>query len=767
MSFVPKFGIGQPVPRTEDPRLLRGQGHYTDDVAPAGTLVARLLRSDHAHGIIRRLDVAGAAGLPGVRLVLTSADLEGQGYQDLPCSVALTAADGAPLIVPPHPSLARDRVRYVGQPLAMVVAETAAAAADALERIVVEIEALEAVTELDQAITGDAPRLHDEAPNNVALTWSWGDGAAVEKAFAEAAHVTRLRLTNNRVSVVPMEPRGAVASFEGGRWTIETGCQGVFGLRAQLAAVLGVAVDRVQVLAHDIGGSFGMKASVFPEHLPLMHAARVVGQPVKWINDRSESFTTDYHGRDCVFDASLALDEEGRFLAVKLDGLGNLGAYAAGFGAAVPTMVLQKNLASLYRTPVYAMTVQLVFTTTTPTTAYRGAGRPEAIYIIERLVDAAARETGRDRVELRRLNLIPKGALPYAAASGLIYDSGDFAAHLDQALEAADWSGFAARREASRQAGRLRGIGLTTYLEVTAAQGKEMGGIRFAADGTVTLVTGTLDYGQGHRAPFAQVLADRLGVPFEAIELLQGDSDQLLFGGGTGGSRSIMASGQAIEMAARRVVEQGKALAADRLEAAAADIVFADGTFTVAGTDRRLALMDLARENPEALSAELVAETPPAAFPNGSHVAEVEIDPETGVVRLVRYVAVDDFGTMVNPLLVEGQVHGGLVQGIGQVLGENATYDADGQLLAGSFMDYVMPRADDVPSFELGFHGVPATTNALGAKGCGEAGVTAAPPTIMNAVLDALAPLGISDLDLPATPEKVWRAIRAAGGAHG
>jgi aerobic carbon-monoxide dehydrogenase large subunit len=411
--------------------------------------------------------------------------------------------------------------------------------------------------------------------------------------------------------------------------------------------------------------------------------------------------------------------------------------------------------------------VQLVFTTTTPTTAYRGAGRPEAIYIIERLVDAAARETGRDRVELRRLNLIPKGALPYAAASGLTYDSGDFAAHLDQALEAADWSGFAARREASRQAGRLRGIGLTTYLEVTAAQGKEMGGIRFAADGTVTLVTGTLDYGQGHRAPFAQVLADRLGVPFEAIELLQGDSDQLLFGGGTGGSRSIMASGQAIEMAARLVVEQGKALAADRLEAATADIVFADGTFTVAGTDRRLALMDLARENPEALSAELVAETPPSAFPNGSHVAEVEIDPETGVVRLVRYVAVDDFGTMVNPLLVEGQVHGGLVQGIGQVLGENATYDADGQLLAGSFMDYVMPRADDVPSFELGFHSVPATTNALGAKGCGEAGVTAAPPTIMNAVLDALAPLGITDLDLPATPEKVWRAIRAAGGAHG
>ncbi len=765
MTALPKFGIGQPVPRTEDPRLLRGGGRYTDDVAPAGALVARFLRSDHAHGRIRRIDTAAAAALPGVRLVLTAADLEGHGYQDLPCAVPLTAADGSPLIVPPHPSLARDRVRYVGQPLAMVVAETAAAAADALERITVEIEALPAVTDLARAVTREAVALHDEAPGNVALTWSWGDRAAVDRAFAGAAHVTRLRLTNNRVSVAPMEPRGAVAAFADGRWTIETGCQGVFGLRAQLAAVLGVELEKVQVLAHDIGGSFGMKASVFPEHLPLLHAARLLAVPVKWVNDRSESFTTDYHGRDCVFDAELALDADGCFLAVRLDGLGNLGAYAAGFGAAVPTMVLQKNLASLYRTPVYAMTVRLVFTSTTPTTAYRGAGRPEAIYIMERLVDAAARETGRDRVALRRLNLIPVDALPYRAASGLTYDSGDFAAHLDQALQAADWAGFAARRQASRARGRLRGIGLTTYLEVTAPPGKEMGGIRFDAAGKVMIVTGTLDYGQGHRAPFAQVLADRLGVPFEAIELLQGDSDQLLFGGGTGGSRSIMASGQAIDLAARQVVEQGKALAADRLEAAAADIVFADGAFTVAGTDRRVGLMDLARANPEALSAELVAETPPSAFPNGSHVAEVEIDPETGVVRLLRYTAIDDFGTMVNPLLVEGQVHGGLVQGIGQVLGEDATYDADGQLLAGSFMDYAMPRADDLPSFVLGFHSVPATTNVLGAKGCGEAGVTAAPPTIMNAVLDALSPLGISDLDLPATPEKVWRAIEGARSA--
>lgn len=762
MSAVPKFGIGQSVPRTEDPRLLRGGGRYTDDTHEAGHLVGRFLRSSHAHGVIRRLDTVAASALPGVRLVLTDADLEGQGYSDLPANVMLEGADGAPMIVPPHPSLARDRVRYVGQPMALVVADSAAAAADALEAIEVDIEMLPAVTDLAAAVAPGAAILHDEAAGNTAVTWAWGDRAAVAEAFARAAHVTRLKLRNNRVSVAPMEPRGAIVGFADDRWTVRTGCQGVFGLRAQLAAVLGVDIEAVHVLAEDIGGSFGMKASIFPEHLPLLHAAKLLGRPIKWINDRSECFTADYHGRDSLYDAALALDAEGRFLAVELDGIGNLGAYAAGFGAAVPTMVVQKNLASLYRTPVYAMTVRLAFTTTAPTTAYRGAGRPEAVYMMERLVDAAARETGRDPVELRRLNMIKKEEMPFLAASGLTYDSGDFAAHLDRALDLADWPGMAARRGESAGRGRLRGIGLATYLEVTAPAGREMGGIRFGKDDRVTLITGTLDYGQGHRSPFAQVLADRLGVPFEAIDLVQGDSDRLLFGGGTGGSRSIMASGAAIDQAAEAVVERGRKLAAERLEAAEADIVFASGTFTVAGTDRSLALMDLAKDAPEALSAELVAETPPAAFPNGSHVAEVEIDAETGRVALLRYVAVDDFGVMVNPLLVEGQVHGGIVQAIGQVLGEDATYGPGGQLIAGSFMDYMMPRADDVPSFELAFNPVPATTNALGAKGCGEAGITAGLPAVMNAVIDALAPLGVTALDMPATPERVWRAIEDA-----
>ncbi len=525
MTAVPKFGIGQPVPRTEDPRLLRGEGRYTDDATLPGTAVAKFLRADHAHVLISSLDVTAARAAPGVQLVLTSADLEGHGYRDLPCSIPLTGQGGESLIVPPHPSLARHRVHYAGQPLALVVAETDAQAADALELIEVEIEPLPAVPDVTAAVRAEAPQLHSEAPGNRALRWSFGDMAAVDAALAAAAHVTRQRLTNNRVSVVPMEPRGAIVSFDGERWTVRTGCQGVFGLRAQLAALLGVPVDAVRVLSDDIGGSFGMKASVFPEHLPLLHAAKALGRPIKWVNGRSEGFISDYHGRDSVFDAALALDAAGNLLALKLEGLGNLGAYAAGFGAAVPTMVLQKNLPSLYRLPAYAMTGDLVFTTTTPTTAYRGAGRPEAIYIIERLIEAAARETGRDPVALRRQNLIPKDSIPFAAASGLTYDSGDFAAHLDQALERADWQGFASRHAESEKNGKLRGRALTTYLEVTAAAGKEMGGIRFAANGSVTLVTGTLDYGQGHRAAFAQVLADRLGVPFEAIRLLQGDSD--------------------------------------------------------------------------------------------------------------------------------------------------------------------------------------------------------------------------------------------------
>ncbi|MEZ5846978.1 MAG: xanthine dehydrogenase family protein molybdopterin-binding subunit [Geminicoccaceae bacterium] len=759
IGSVPKFGIGQSPSRKEDRRLVSGGGRYTDDIHEPGELFAVFRRSEYPHARLRGVNGDAARALDGVVAVLDAGDLDGNDYRTLGCGVPLEGEDGAKMIVPPHPSLARDRLRYVGQPVALVIARDAVTARAAAELVELDVEPLEVVSDLAEALADGAPQLHEEVPGNCPVTWSWGDHAAVDAAIAGAAHVTRLRLVHNRVHVTPMEPRGAVVSFADDRWTVRTGCQGAFGLRAQLAAAIGCEVERIRVLSEDIGGSFGMKASIFPEHVPLMHAARALGRPLRWINDRSESFLTDYHGRDSIYDASLALDADGRILAVKLDGIGAVGGYVAGFGPAIPTLVVQKNLASLYRTPAMAMRVRLAMTNTTPTTAYRGAGRPEAVYMMERLMDAAARETGRDPVALRRLNMIRNDELPFTNAVGLVYDSGEFEAVLDEALEAADYRGFAGRRGESEARGLLRGIGLCTYLEVTAPPGKEMGGIRFKADGGVTIVTGTLDYGQGHASAFAQVLAERLGVPFESIDLLQGDSDELIAGGGTGGSRSLMASGEAIRTAADKVIGQGRTLAAERLEAAEADIVFEDGEFRIAGTDRAVALVDLARSDPASVSANLVIDTPPSAFPNGAHLAEVEIDPETGKVRLVRYVAVDDFGVMVNPMLVDGQVHGGLVQAIGQILGEDATYAADGQLVAGSFMDYAVPRADDLPDFELIYHPVPAKTNSLGAKGCGEAGITAGLPTVMNAVLNALAPLGIHHLDMPLSPEKVWRAI--------
>jgi carbon-monoxide dehydrogenase large subunit len=761
---VPKFGISQSVPRTEDPRLLTGGGRYTDDLVLPGTLHAVFVRSAVAHGVLRRVDTSAARAAPGVRLVLTGRDLEEAGYGTLPCSLALTSRDGRPMIVPPYPALATDRVRWVGQPIAMVVAETAAQAKDAAELVALEIDPLPAVVDIEAAVAPGAPQLFAEMPGNVAFDWWWGPQEQVEEALARARHVTRVRLVNNRVVVNPMEPRGAIASVEDGRFVLRTGCQGVFGLRAQLATVLKVPAERIRVFAFDVGGSFGMKASAFPEHLPLLHAAKLLGRPVKWIADRTESFLSDYHGRSSILEGELALDEAGNFLAVRVRGLGELGAYVTAYGPAIPTMVLQKNVASLYRTPLLALQIKGVVTNTVPVTAYRGAGRPEGVYLMERLVEQAARELGRDPIALRRQNLIRPEAFPFVAASGLTYDSGDFEAVLDAALEKADWRGFPARKAESERRGKLRGRGLCAYLEVTAPPSKEHGGIRFTEDGRVILVSGTLDYGQGHRTAFAQVLHEKLGVPFDRIELLQGDSDELLYGGGTGGSRSIMVAAKATLEAAEQVIAKGKALAAELMEAAEADILFEAGTFTVAGTDRRIGLLELAakgRELGRPLDTDLVSENPPSAFPNGCHVAEVEVDPETGEVRLDRYVAVDDFGVLVNPLLVEGQVHGGVVQGIGQALLEHTVYDPSGQLLTGSFMDYALPRADELPAFELAFHPVPARTNPLGVKGCGEAGVTAAPAAVVNAVVDALAPHGVTDVQMPLTPERVWRSLAA------
>ncbi len=584
--------------------------------------------------------------------------------------------------------------------------------------------------------------------------------------------MTRLVLRNNRIVVNPMEPRAALAEYDPERrhWTLHVGCQGVFGFRNYVAQVLGIGREQLRILTDRVGGSFGMKQPTYAEYYCILHAARELRRPVKWTDERSGSFVSDSHGRDAEMTAELALDAQGNFLAVRLAGYGNLGATYGAPGPATRNAV--RNTLGVYKTPLIEVSTKCVFTNTTPVGAYRGAGRPEANYYMERLVDTAAAEMSIDRIELRRRNHIPPEAMPYKSPNGTTYDSGDFTGLLDQALVLADWDGFPARQEESRARGRLRGRGIGDYLELTGPPGREMGGIRFEPNGDVTIITGTLDYGQGHASPFAQVLATRLGIPFHRIRLLQGDSDELIAGGGTGGSKSMMTSGTAIVEAGDKVVEAGKQIAAHVLEAAAADIEFRAGRFVIAGTDRSVGIMELAAKIhaglelppglPQSLDIANISNGPPSAFPNGCHIAEVEIDPETGVAEVVRYRFVNDFGVVINPLLVAGQAHGGIVQGIGQALRERTVYDESGQLLTGSYMDYAMPRAEDAPMFASESHPVPAKTNPLGAKGCGEAGCAGALPSVMNALLDALSPYNIRHLDMPATPERVWRAIQAA-----
>ncbi|WP_428535669.1 xanthine dehydrogenase family protein molybdopterin-binding subunit [Rhodopila sp.] len=773
-----KFAVGQPVSRKEDPVLLRGEGRYADDLNRPDQLFAVMVRSRLAHGIIRGIDATAARELPGVRAVILAEDLDAAGVRDMPAAAAKNR-DGSPTPRPAQRPLATGRVRYVGEPIAMVVAETSKLAKDAAETVFADIDPLPAVTTAAEAAAAGAPLVHDDAPGNVCLDFHFGDIEKVTAAFAEAAHVTRLSLRNNRVVVCPMEPRSAIAEYhaEQDRLVLRLGCQGVFGQRALLSGIMGVPVEKLHILTGNVGGSFGMKASAYPEYVCLLHAAHSLGRPVKWTDERSESFMSDSHGRDHEMVAELALDASGKFLAVRVTGHGNLGAWLSNATKIPPTMNAVKNIVGVYATPLIQVTTKCMFTNTTPVGAYRGAGRPEGNYYMERLVETAARELRIDRLELRRRNHIRPEQMPYKAPSGMVYDGGEFPAIMERALLAADWDGYADRQAESRARGRTRGRGIGHYLEVTADAGNEMGGIRFEDDGSVTIVTGTLDYGQGHASPFAQVLAAQLGVPFERIKLLQGDSDQLVAGGGTGGSRSIMQSGGAIVAASELVIERGRQAAAHFLEAAVADIEFSRGEFSrgrfsIVGTDRSIGIMDLAErlrrevglpdEIPRTLDISHVFKGVPSAFPNGCHIAEIELDPDTGVVEVVGYATVNDFGVLVNPMLVEGQAHGGIAQGIGQALMERVAYDDDGQLITGSYMDYALPRANDFPGLGFESHPVPARTNRLGVKGCGEAGCAGSLPAVMNAVVDALAEFGISHIDMPATPHAVWQAIQAA-----
>ncbi|MGE3245198.1 MAG: xanthine dehydrogenase family protein molybdopterin-binding subunit, partial [Beijerinckiaceae bacterium] len=667
-----------------------------------------------------------------------------------------------------------DKVRYVGDPLVCVIAESEAQARDAAEAVRVEIEALPAVIDAAEAVKPGAPLVWDEAPNNVGLTYSFGDKAKVDEAFARAHHVTKVNLIDNRIVINAMEPRACVAEYNKKKesFTLYGPTQGVLASRATAADLMKVPADKMRFVAVNVGGSFGMKGSVFPEYVCALHGARELGKPVKITDQRGESFVSDHHGRDQEFLGELALAEDGTFLALRFSGFGNLGAYVTQMGPLFSTFNIVKHAISLYKTPLIYLETKTVFTHTVPITAYRGAGRPEGNYYMERLIDVAADEMGIDPVKLRKKNHIKKSQIPYKAPTGSVYDSGDFPVMLDKALELADWKGFPARKRESAKRGKLRGRGIGQFLEVTAPITKELGSIKFDQDGGVTIRTGTHDHGQGHWTTFAQVLNTQLGVPFDKIRLMQTDSSELIGGAGTGGSKSIMNSGTAIVEASAKVIEKGKIVASHLLEAGVADIEFAGGNFSIAGTDRSISIMDVAqklrdgvslpKDAPKSLDVDHFTDPMPPTYPNGCHVCEVEVDPDTGIVEVVKYSMVGDFGTVINPIVVEGQVQGGVVQGVGQCLLESTVFTGDGQLVTGSFMDYAMPRADDMPPMVNAFHNVPATTNPLGVKGCGEAGCSGALPSVMNALMDALTDYGITHINMPATPLRVWQAIRDA-----
>ncbi|HEX4993437.1 MAG TPA: xanthine dehydrogenase family protein molybdopterin-binding subunit, partial [Methylomirabilota bacterium] len=739
---VQKFAIGQSVSRLEDPRLVQGLGRYSDDVSLPRQAYAVVVRSPHAHARIRRIDPAAALRAPGVVAVLTGADLAADGLGHLPTDAARKRRDGGPAFSTPRPALIRERVRHVGDPVALVVAASPEAAADAAELVAVDYEPLPAVTGAARATSGGAPAVWDEAPDNVAFVWEAGSRDAVARAFAGAAHVTRLDFVVTRVAAAPMEPRAAVGEFDrrSGRYTLHTGIQGPHGLRALLAErIFRVPHGQVRVVTSEVGGSFGMRSGIYPELVLVLWAAKRLGRPVKWTSSRREGFLSDEHGRDNVTTAELALDAGGRFLGLRVALKVDIGAYLTPRSAGPATNNVG-GLAGVYTTPAIHIESTGVYTNTTPTGPYRGAGRPEATYAIERVIDVAARELGIDPVELRRRNLIPPSAMPFKTGLVFTYDCGDFERSMTMALTQSDRAGFERRRAEARARGKLLGLGIANPIEVAGGPytgvNPDTAELRVNPDGSVSLFAGSTSMGQGNETAFTQIVSDRLGLPPDRIQVFSGDSDALDAGRGNGGSGAISVGGSAVLRATEKTIERGRRIAAHLLEAALEDVALRDGRFVVAGTDRDVPWSRVARTAyqsralPPGLEpgwSDTAAFTPPAVtFPNGCHVCEVEVDPETGAVRVLRYTVVDDVGRMINPLLVKGQIHGGAVQGLGQGLAEVLTYDEAGQVLSGSFMDYAMPRADEVPLFDVDAHEVPTRVNPLGAKGVGEAGTVGA-----------------------------------------
>ena len=756
--------IGDAPKRREDLRFLTGGGGYLDDLSFAGMAYAVVLRSPHAHALILRIQAEEARKAPGVLAVLTAEEVRVDGLNPLRPSAEAHVQTGEKFAFAPHPLLAEGKVRYVGEPVALIIAETRVRALDAADRVVVDYAPLPAMTNATAARAAGSPEISPEVPGNVCLDWHTGDAAAVDAAFAAAAHIVELRLDNHRIVTNPIEPRGVIGLWDTAqsRYTAYVSSQSIHATRDNAARALGVAPAAVRFIAPDVGGGFGAKNFIYPEHVFILWAARRVGRPVKWIATRSEIFLADHQARDHVAEAALAIDKGGRFLALRVRSVANVGAYMVSAGG-VQTFQYVHLPGTVYRIPAIDLQVAAVLTNTAPIGVTRGPGFAEAVNIIERLIDRAARQCGFDRAELRRLNMVPPAAMPVTNAVGNTIDSGAFAETLEHALARADLDGFASRRRESEARGLLRGLGFAYHIKGTGGSPTENIDIRFETDGTVSLITGTQTIGQGHETTFPQILADRLGIANELIRLVQGDTDRIPLGGGHGSSRATYMGGTAIWRASEEIVKKGTHIAGEVLEAAEADLRFADGCFEVAGTDRSLALPDvaaLARDKGTPLDTYHAWTRQWMTFPNGAHVAEVEIDRETGQVTLARYTAVDDYGVLVNPMIAAGQAHGAIAQGIGQALLEHVAYDpASGQLVAGSLMDYALPRADNLPSYDLGFNSTPCTTNPLGVKGCGEAGAVGAFPAITNAILDALAPLGVGDFTGPASPEHIWRAL--------
>ena len=773
-----KFGVGQAVRRVEDQRFTTGSGQFVADLALPRQCYGVAVLSPHAHGVIKRVDVSAAAAAPGVLCVLTGADAVTDKIGGIPPFFMPDSWGGPPGFPTTRPVLLADRVRCIGDRVAFVVAETEAQARDAAELVAVDYELLPALVDLEQAAQPSAAKIWEQCPSgNVGVTIAFGDKAAADAAFAKAKHVAAVRLINNRVTANPIEPRCAIGAYDAadGKYTLYTTSQDPHSVRAALSTfVFHVPELKIRVLSPDVGGGFGMKANIYPDDVLVLWGSKRCGRPVKWTATRSESLLLDNHARDQVVHAELALDENGKFLAIRSTAYQALGAYwwAA---ATAPLFWSLMFIPSLYDVQTIHVSTSAVFTNTAPTSVYRGAGRPEAIYLIERLVEQAARLTGIDRVELRRRNLIRPDALPYHTPTHHNYDSGEFEKLMDQCLKLADWNGFPARRKESERRGKQRGRAVTPYIELGGVFNERME-IRFDPGGMVTIIAGTHSHGQGHATAFAQLVAEWLGVPFEAINYIQGDTEKVAFGRGTFAARSSLVGGNGLRVAADAVIARGKEMAGALMEAAPSDIEFNAGTFTVMGTDKRMSIGDVARAffAPAGPVMKLGlgldgvgtwSGVPGGApnYPNGCQVCEVEVDPETGTVHIDRFVAVDDLGMVINPMICEGQIHGGVAQGVGQALIENVVYDqTSGQLITGSFLDYGMPRADDLPSFVSELVEIPAKTNPLGIKGIGEAGTIAAPPTVVNAVLDALRELGVEHLDMPLTPARIWQAVNSA-----